>query len=141
MTQWGNLSSWTHEQQMAGHLQGYWCSDVETDAATCLDWAANYAVPKAYTQPGTNNMFVIYPGADGGVWASAPTLWGQERTPDGTWHSEFNLGTTSPSNGVGASDVTYAQVPGTNTTQIFYTGYEFNAWSGSTYGVMTEWTQ
>jgi hypothetical protein len=145
MTQWGNpenLSSWTHETQMAGHLEGYYCSDVEYIAFQpfCDAWSANYATPKAYTQPGTNTMFVIYPGADGGVWASAPTLWGQERTQDGTWHSEFNLGTYSPTTGVGASNVNYAQVPGTNTTQIFYTGFESNAWSGSTYGVMSEWT-
>ena len=141
MTQWGNLSSWTYETPMAGHLQGYWCADVEPEAATCLAWAANYGVPKAYTQPGTNDMFVIYPGADGGKYASAPTLWGQERTPDGTWHSEFNLGTTSSANGIGASDVTYAQVPGTDTTQIFYAGYESDEWGDVNYGVMTKWTQ
>jgi hypothetical protein len=141
MTQWGNLSSWTHETQMAGHLGGYWCSDVVIEAGYyCAAWQANYAAPKAYTQPGTNDMFVIYPGADGGIWASAPTLWGQERTPDGTWHSEFNLGTYSPSNGAGASEVSYAQVPGTNDVQIFYAGFEFNEWSGSVYNVLTKWT-
>jgi hypothetical protein len=126
---------------MAGHLQGYWCSDVETDAATSLDWGASYAIPKAYTQPGTNDMFVIYPGADGGVWVSAPTLWGQERTPDGTWHSEFNLGSYSPLAGAGPSDVSYAQVPRTNTMQIFYGGWWNNPGVDSYYNVLTRWTQ
>lgn len=146
MTQWGNLSTWTHETPMAGHLEGYFCPDWEPEFASCLDpsgggsgWSASYGVPKAYTQPGTNNMFVIYPGADGGKFAAAPTLWGQERTPDGTWHGEFNLGTYASAN-VGPSDVSYSTVPGTDTVQIFYTGFESNAWSGVTYNVLTQWT-
>jgi hypothetical protein len=139
MTQWGNLSSWTHETQMAGHLEGYWCSDYELEAAVCLEWSANYGVPKAYTQPGTNDVWVIYPGADGGIYNSYPSLWGQERTPDGTWQSEFSLNTDAPTMGAGASDVTYAQIPGTNDMQIFYSGFEFNAWSGSVYNILTKW--
>jgi hypothetical protein len=141
MTQWGNESSWTHETQMAGHLEGYFCTDWEPEYEFCAgDWNANYGVPKAYTQPGTNNMFVIYPGADGGKFAAAPTLWGQERTPDGTWHSEFNLGTYATAN-AGPSDVSYGVIPGTDTVQIFYTGFEFSNLSGVTYNVLTQWTQ
>jgi hypothetical protein len=49
MTQWGNLSSWTHETQMAGHLEGYWCTNWDTEVPFCPEWASNYATPKAYT--------------------------------------------------------------------------------------------
>jgi hypothetical protein len=139
MTQWGNLSSWTGETRMAGQLQGYYCGPsvpVAYDLA-CEGWYANYAVPKAYTQPGTNDMFVIYRGADGGVWYPAPTLWGQVRTPDGTWHPEFHVGGSyAPGINLNPSDVTYAQVPGTDTTQIFYTG----STNSVDYNVLTQWT-
>jgi hypothetical protein len=126
MTQWGNLSSWTNETQMAGQLESYFCYNTESVAyeTLCDAWGAAYSTPKAYTQPGTNNLYVLYRGADGGA--------GQERTPDGTWQSEFSLGA------VPLSDVAWALVPGTNTMQIFYVGISLGELSAD---VTTQWTQ
>ena len=104
ITQWGNpaLGSWIYSTPMAGKLFSYWCY-----SEGCL---GTYAVPKAYVQPGTNNLWVFYRGQDGGF----PKIWAQERTPDGTWQPEFSVG------GPSFSDITGVQVPGTDTTQIFY---------------------
>ena len=126
MTQWGNLSSWTNETQMAGQLESYFCYQTvdvgyETD---CDAWGASYSTPKAYTQPGTNNLYVLYRGWQGNA--------GQERTPDGTWQSEFSLYSVSE------SDVAWALVPGTNTMEIFYVGLSLGEQSAD---VTTQWTQ
>jgi hypothetical protein len=114
-TQWGNLNGWVYDTQMAGWLLGYYCGTGDTYYQACGVYYADYATPKAYVQPGTNNLWVFYRGQDGGIWNSSPAIHVQERTPDGTWQPEFSLG------GTPVSDINAAPIPGTNNQlQIFY---------------------
>jgi hypothetical protein len=124
MTQWGNLDFWQGERQMAGKTLGYYCaSDATVDGGgwNCIQVQGSYSVPKAYVQPGTNNLWLIYRGEDpppnnGGFWPNAQLLWTQERTADGTWQPEYTLSVRA------SSDVNGVQIPNTNEMQFFFRG-------------------
>lgn len=120
---------------MAGELNGYYCAepDPEPTGTVCLVVQGSYSVPKAYVEPGTNNLWVFYRGQDGGFWSYDQYLWTQERTPDGTWHSEYSLGQISK------SDVDGAQIPNTNEMQLFYRGEGEGYATNAVGNLMTQW--
>jgi hypothetical protein len=133
MTQWGNLNSWTGETQMAGMLEGYWCSYLLGDLQYCAsNYDAYYAVPKSYVDA-SNNLWVFYPGQDGGVLYHSSHIYAQERYPDGTWSGEMDLGSTP------TGDIIPTYIPGTSTLQIFYQGNSCNFFSCQNNYLGTMW--
>jgi hypothetical protein len=101
---------------MPGKLSGYYCRDQPSDFPECTStgFAANYDVPRAYQQPGTNNLWVFYRGQDGGILNYHPTIYAQERYADGQWSGEMGLGGNPDSN------IVPSFVPGTDVLQLFY---------------------